>query len=313
MITAEHAYWLCGLVVGYAAWRILRNPAHPARWGSGAFWMLLALTMILGSRVPAVVTGWMVVAMAALAAGGWVRRGPHVEAPPEERAREAGRLGNRVFLPTLLLPAVLAVGSLYFGRIGLAPKDQATTVAIAAASVVAFFAALGITRAPLAAPMREGGRLLEAVGWAIVLPQSLAALGTLFTKAGVGAVVADGVRATLPMGSPFVAVVAYCLGMALFTMVLGNAFAAFAVITGGIGLPFIVLQHGGNPAIMAALGMLAGYCGTLCTPMAANFNLVPALLLELDDKYAVIKAQLPIALAVWLFNALAMWLLVYRF
>jgi uncharacterized membrane protein len=110
-----------------------------------------------------------------------------------------------------------------------------------------------------------------------------------------------------------VAVAAYCIGMILFTICLGNAFAAFAVITGGIGLPFIVNAHGGNPAIMAAIGMLSGYCGTLLTPLAANFNLVPVMLLELEDKNAVIKAQAPIGLALFAFNLLLMEFCVYRF
>ncbi len=118
----------------------------------------------------------------------------------------------------------------------------------------------------------------------------LAALGGIFAKSGVGQVVSDLVGQVLPTEYPFVAVMAYCLGMMLFTVVMGNAFAAFAVITGGIGLPLIVQMHGGNPAIMAALGMFAGYCGTLLTPMAANFNIVPAMLLELKDKNAVIKS-----------------------
>jgi uncharacterized membrane protein len=72
-------------------------------------------------------------------------------------------------------------------------------------------------------------------------------------------------------------------------------------------------MHGGNPAIMAALGMFAGYCGTLLTPMAANFNVVPAMLLELKDKNAVIKAQVPIALSVFVINTLLMYYLVYHF
>jgi uncharacterized membrane protein len=110
-----------------------------------------------------------------------------------------------------------------------------------------------------------------------------------------------------------VAVIAYCLGMACFTICMGNAFAAFAVITGGIGLPLIVQLHHGNPAIMAAIGMLSGYCGTLLTPMAANFNLVPAMLLELKDKNAVIKAQVPIGLAILAANIVLMDLCVYRF
>jgi len=117
--------------------------------------------------------------------------------------------------------------------------------------------------------------------------------------AGVGEVIALPFRGTLPAPSPLVAVIAYGAGMALFTIVMGNAFAAFPVITLGIGLPFVVQANGGNPAIMGALGMLAGYCGTLVTPMAANFNLVPTLLLDLEDKHAVIKAQVPMAAAIW--------------
>jgi uncharacterized membrane protein len=101
--------------------------------------------------------------------------------------------------------------------------------------------------------------------------------------------------------------------MALFTILLGNAFAAFPIMTLGVGVPFIMQAHGGNPAIMGALGMLSGYCGTLLTPMAANFNLVPVRLLELRDDWAVIKAQAPFAAAIWIFNVALMALCVYRF
>ena len=101
--------------------------------------------------------------------------------------------------------------------------------------------------------------------------------------------------------------------MAGFTVCMGNAFAAFPVMTLGIGLPFIVNAHHGNPAIMAAIGMLCGYCGTLVTPMAANFNLVPAMLLELTDRNAVIRAQIPVALVILAANIALMALCVYRF
>ena len=99
--------------------------------------------------------------------------------------------------------------------------------------------------------------------------------------------------------------------MALFTVIMGNAFAAFPVITAGIGIPLLVLQHGGDPAIMAAIGMFCGYCGTLLTPMAANFNIVPAALLELPDKNAVIKAQAPTALLLLGVNIALMYLLMF--
>ena len=133
---------------------------------------------------------------------------------------------------------------------------------------------------------------MESIGWAAVLPQLLATLGALFAAAGVGNVIAHGVTAVLPAGSHFWVIVAYALGMAVFTMIMGNAFAAFPVLTAGIGIPLIV-NHGGNPAVLAAIGMFSGYCGTLMTPMAANFNIVPAALLELPDKNAVIKVQWP--------------------
>jgi uncharacterized membrane protein len=51
-----------------------------------------------------------------------------------------------------------------------------------------------------------------------------------------------------------------------------------------------------------AIGMFSGYCGTLMTPMAANFNMVPAALLELPDKNAVIKVQVPTALTMLAVN-----------
>lgn len=47
--------------------------------------------------------------------------------------------------------------------------------------------------------------------------------------------------------------------------------------------------------MVGALGLTAGYCGTLMTPMAANFNIMPAALLETKSKYAIIISQLPVA------------------
>ncbi len=52
--------------------------------------------------------------------------------------------------------------------------------------------------------------------------------------------------------------------MAIFTAIMGNAFAAFSVITAGIGLPFVFAQ-GGDPVICSILALTAGFCGTLVT------------------------------------------------
>ena len=63
---------------------------------------------------------------------------------------------------------------------------------------------------------------------------------------------------------------------------------------------------------MAAIGMLSGFCGTLSTPMAANFNLVPVALLGIRDRYAVIKAQLPTAFMLLIVNTVLMYVFVFR-
>jgi len=150
------------------------------------------------------------------------------------------------------------------------------------------------------------------VSWAAVLPQTLATLGAMFALAGVGPTLAGIFQKWIPLNTPLTAVVAYAVGMAVFTALMGNAFAAFPVMTAGIGLPIIVQQFGGNVVIAAAVGMLSGFCGTLTTPMAANFNIVPAKLLELPDEYAVIKAQLPTAFLLLAANAGIMYLFAFR-
>jgi len=150
------------------------------------------------------------------------------------------------------------------------------------------------------------------VGWAALLPQVLAALGAVFALAGVGKVIGDLVTAYIPMDTRLAAVAVYCLGMAGFTIIMGNAFAAFPVLTAGVGLPILIQRFGGDPAVVCAIGMLSGFCGTLMTPLAANFNLVPPALLELRDRYAVIKAQIPTALPLLLANIGLMYAFAFR-
>jgi uncharacterized membrane protein len=154
--------------------------------------------------------------------------------------------------------------------------------------------------------------LLEAIGWATLLPQMLATLGLLFTQAGVGTQVGAIVQHIVPEHSRVFAVIVYALGMALFTIIMGNAFAAFPIMTAAVGWPILVQQMGANPAPMFAIGMLAGFCGTLCTPMAANFNLVPPALLEMRDKYGQIKTQIPTAIALFAVNVCLMLIVPFR-
>ncbi|MGA9341682.1 MAG: DUF979 family protein, partial [Rhodanobacteraceae bacterium] len=150
------------------------------------------------------------------------------------------------------------------------------------------------------------------LGWAALLPMLLATLGTVFAATGVGDAVTAITGAVIPIDSRIACLVAFAIGMVVFTVIMGNAFAAFPVMMAGIGLPLLVLRHGAHPAVLGSIGMLTGYCGTLLTPMAANFNIVPVALLELPDQYAVIRAQLPTALALLAVNFLLMTFLVFR-
>jgi uncharacterized membrane protein len=316
MITLEHVYWLMGALAGGVAIVNLRDPSNPKRYNNAAFWGMYAVTFLAGSRLPHFASGCIVIAMVLVASIGKLSHSTTESQTREQREASAARWGNRLFIPALAIPAVtllgnyLLEGATFHGAPLVDPK-QLTLISLGLATLVALILGMLMLRPPLSAPLHEARRLWDSVGWAAVLPQMLAALGALFAVAGVGKVVASLAERWIPLGSPLVAVVTYTVGMAVFTMIMGNAFAAFPVMTAGIGLPLIVGRFGGDVTIMAAVGMLSGFCGTLMTPMAANYNIVPAALLELDE-YAVIRAQLPTALLLLLANTAIMYFFVYR-
>jgi uncharacterized membrane protein len=317
VITLEHIYWLTGLMMAGVAVVNLRDPSNPRRLNNTAFWGSYAITFLVGSRLPDVVNGFLVIGMVLVASIRGLGQGKRESSTREEREASAQRWGNKLFIPALTIPLVTVLGTFIFRRITLngsplVDVKQVTVISLAIATLIALTVGMAMLKPPLAAPIREARRLLDAVGWAAVLPQMLAALGALFAIAGVGNVVSGLAQRWIPLDNPFVVVLTYTVGMAVFTMIMGNAFAAFPVMTAGIGLPLIVQRFGGDPTIMAAIGMLSGFCGTLMTPMAANFNIVPTALLELPDENAVIKVQIPTALLLLAANILLMNSLVFR-
>jgi len=236
----------------------------------------------------------------------------------EERRKSAEKRGDAIFLPALVIPAIAVIGTLTFkavriGGVALVEGKEVTLVSLALGIVLALAVAMLWLKPPKSAPLEEGRCLIDTIGWAAVLPQMLAALGAVFALSGVGNAVGTIATTWLPLGHPFAAVATYCIGMALFTAVMGNAFAAFPVMTAAVGVPLIVHKFGGDPVIMGAIGMLSGFCGTLTTPMAANFNIVPAALLELPDRNGVIKAQVPTAIPLLIANIALMYFLVFRY
>jgi uncharacterized membrane protein len=279
-------------------------------WRSALFWGCFAVLMIWGAALPELASGSLVIALALLAALG-LKPKAVATADAAARERSAQALGNLLFLPALAIPAITIAGTFLLPMTKLVDAKDVTLVSLALGALVGLASAMILLRAtPLRAVM-EGRRLVDSIGWAAVLPQAPAALGGVFAAAGVGKAVAELATSYIPMTAPVVAVVVYCVGMALFTFIMGNAFAAFPVMTAGIGLPLIVGKFGGDPVIMSAVGMLSGFCGTLLTPMAANFNIVPAAVLELKDRNAVIRVQAPTAFLLLAANTVLMALFVF--
>lgn len=303
MIGLPALYTFAGAI--FAAYALLSFARR--RLGNGAFWALVAVSFLLGDRLGDLANGVLVLALVGLAGTGALK-------PPEpsEAAEDGGRHGNKLFLPALVIPLTALAGTLFLKDSGLMDPKQVTLVSLGLGVLLALVILYVWLRPPALAAVQEGRRLVDAIGWAAVLPQMLAALGAVFAAAGVGEIVGGLAGAVIPEGSRFAAVAAYAIGMALFTMVMGNAFAAFPVMTAAVGLPLLIRHYGGDPAIVCAIGMLAGFCGTLMTPMAANFNIVPAALLELRDRNAVVKAQIPTALPLLLANLLLINFLAFR-
>lgn len=302
-VIAEIFYCIIGLIFIATGVKALKDHALKERWRTAIFWFILAFTFMFGPYLPYWITGVCVLAIPVLTATGSVKQSKSDVASAETTRKHADKLGYKVFIPALCLAVAAVLAATLFPSLG-------ANNAIGISAVVAVGAVFLVLKAPAKSLVTDGARLMDNVGSTSILPQLLAALGALFTAAGVGDVIAKGVSAIVPDGSHFIAIVVYCFGMALFTIIMGNGFAAFSVITVGIGIPFLIMQ-GANPVVVGALGLTAGYCGTLITPMAANFNIMPAALLETRNKYAIIKAQIPVAVIMMGFHIVLMYFLAF--
>lgn len=309
MMTLHWVYALAGLFFAAISLSSFRDSTNAKRWGTGIFWALLALSMWAGDWLGDFGNGILVIALTLIAGTGQLGRGAaRADGQPQAPAPAA-----RLFGIALIIPVTALAGTFLFKAFpALAEAKQATLIALALGTLLALATGLILLRTRPAVALQEGRRLLDSVGWAAILPQMLASLGAVFAVAGVGTVVGDVMRTLIPSGSLVAAVIAYGLGMALFTMIMGNAFAAFPVMIAAIGMPLLITQFHGDPAVVAAIGMLAGFCGTLMTPMAANFNLVPAALLELKDRYGVVRRQIPTALVLLVINIAFIYIFAFR-
>lgn len=284
----EVAYIVMGLIAVYAGIRNAQDETNPKRMGTALFWVVCGMLFIVGRWVPSTVAGAMVVIMVIPAICKQVGRGTGDEPTQEEMEGNYEKIGMKLFVPALSLGFMALIFALFTNISSLV----GLTFGVVVGGLMLF--AFSHKNTPKVF-LNDTRRMLDAVGPLSMLPILLAALGSIFTAAGVGDVISHIVSGVIPQGNLVVGIIVYAIGMAVFTMVMGNAYGAITVLTVGIGAPF-VLSLAADPALIGSVALTCGFCGTLMTPMAANFNILPVAILEMKDSYGVIKKQIPIAL-----------------
>lgn len=259
------------------------------RAGNGLFWLILGVLFALGPHLPHMLSGALILVMVALDGCGLVKHQP----PPPSPAGDLP--GWPILLPVAAVPLVTLAAALLGRKYGWAGGPTAIA-GLGVGSLVAACAAFAVTRAHPREMLLGGHTLNETLGTVSILPQLLASLGAVFTLAGVGPWLAGLVQGVIPAGQVLGMVLANCLGMVALAALTGNSFAAFPIIASGITVPLLIKGLGGDPELCALLTLTVGASGTLMTPMAANFNLVPGALLEMEHPSRVIRFQLPLAL-----------------
>ena len=290
----EVLYLIIGLICIYTAIANLRDKGNQKRYGTFVFWCTLGLMFVLGPWIPSLYTGILMCVMVAVPILHRVSRGTQPDPSEEEAEKNYRKIGMKVFIPALSI-GVFALAAALFTSIS--PLVGMGVGVFAAVIILMIYSRDNKPKVFL----QDCRRMMDIVGPLSMLPTLLAALGSVFTAAGVGDVIAQMVSNVIPSGNLVVGIIVYAVGMAIFTMIMGNAFAAITVMTVGIGAPF-VLSLGADPVVVGSLALTCGYCGTLMTPMAANFNIVPVAILNMKDRWGVIKNQVLVGLIMLVFQ-----------
>lgn len=293
----EIVYISIGIICIYTALQNLRDKENPSPFGTAVFWGSVGVVIAFGRWLPNLLNGALILVMSASAILRMVKPGKNLAPTAQQTKASFERIGMKIFIPALSI----GLFSLVFALIG-----WNALVGTGFGVLVAMVLLFSFDRANRPKVFfDDASRFLSIVGPTSMLPPLLAVLGSVFTLAGVGDVIADIVGRFIPAGNVNVGIVVYAVGMTLFTMIMGNAFAAITVMTVGIGAPF-VLAYGADPAAVVMLALTCGYCGTLLTPMAANFNIVPVAILDMKDKLGVIKVQILPAIIMLVFQIIYM-------
>ena len=286
---------IIGLITIYAGIKNLLDKENPSRVGTAVFWCSFGIVCGFGSWLPAKVSGVLVLIMCLPPIFKKVKIGKTDNPTKEHTEQQFKKIGMKISVPAFSV----AVCSLFFALFSNMSSMVAITVGVIVAMVLLM--AFDTKQNKPAVFLNDSERFLGITGPLSMLPQLLGCLGGVFTAAGVGDVIAQLVEKIVPKGNVNIGIIVYAIGMVLFTMIMGNAFAAITVMTVGIGAPF-VLAYGANPVVIGMLALTCGYCGTLLTPMAANFNILPVAILNMKDRWGAIKNQVLVAIFMLVFQ-----------
>ena len=286
---------IIGLITIYAGIKNLLDKENPSRVGTAVFWCSFGIVCGFGSWLPAKGSGVLVLIMCLPPIFKKVKIGKTDNPTKEHTEQQFKKIGMKIFVPAFSV----AVCSLFFALFSNMSSMVAITVGVIVAMVLLM--AFDTKQNKPAVFLNDSERFLGITGPLSMLPQLLGCLGGVFTAAGVGDVIAQLVEKIVPKGNVNIGIIVYAIGMVLFTMIMGNAFAAITVMTVGIGAPF-VLAYGANPVVIGMLALTCGYCGTLLTPMAANFNILPVAILNMKDRWGAIKNQVLVAIFMLVFQ-----------
>lgn len=279
----EIIYIFMGFLCIYTSFKNLLTKTKPNRIGTFIFWFLLGIVMAFGRWLPDAYSGALIVALTIPPIIKKVDTSKLFSSSEEKTAEYAKKIGYKLFLPALSI----GVFAIIFALQGLGALVGIGAGVLVAVIILMFLSKENTPKVFL----DEASNSLSVLGPLSLMPILLSSLGSVFEKAGVGQVISDIVGSFIPEGNVTVGIIIFALGMVIFTMIMGNAFAAITVMLVGIAGPF-VLKYGANPVIIGMIGLTAGYCGTLLTPMAANFNVLPIAMLDMKNRMGVIKNQI---------------------
>ena len=302
ILDLESIYRIIGALLFTSSLMALINDS-PTRWGKVLFTGLLGGTFAFGTVLPPAVTGACVVLMVLIVVVIGIKPGPHKLPSEECQKASAARFGRWLFSPFLILSAsTLALH--WAWDVEILPAFGISNIAILICFMLFF-------RETPAALIRDGHRMFNTIGWAAFLPQLLAAFGVVFEAVGMGGIILEMTESFVVIDNKLMAAIVYCVVMAFFSMMMGNAFPAFLVVSSGIGIPLVIRRFGADPAAAGIIAMLSGYCGTLMTPMGLNFNVLPAERLGIRNLNEVLRVQRGAAALLLLINIALMYFLAF--